>query len=123
MGRSEDGTGSQSRLQQWGRKVTQGTWTGEIFITKCEVQVVVMGRDMGRTEEELREETRRRRARQELRNTPLPLPSSSSSMTKAKSVSSLYPMDSGLSQGNRRNLNSLSSQRTLTSINHSRCTG
>ena len=81
-----------------------------------------MGRDMGRTEEELREETRRRRARQELRNTPLPLPSSSSSMTRAKSMSSLYPMESKLSQGNRRKLNSLSSQRTLNSLNHSRCT-
>jgi len=70
-----------------------------------------------KTEEQLREETRARRARQELKNLPLPINRSKGSWQRSKSLLSLYEEDPlKTSAENQRNLNSLSSQRSLNSI-------
>jgi len=70
-----------------------------------------------KTEEQLREETRARRARQELKNMPLPLNRQQGCWQASKSLVSLYEDDPcKVMLENQRNLNSLSSQRSLNSI-------
>jgi len=73
---------------------------------------------MEKTEEQLREETRARRARQELKNLPLPLNRCQGSWQASKSLVSLYEEEPGNlgRQENQRKLNGLSNQRALNSI-------
>jgi len=72
---------------------------------------------MEKTEEQLREETRARRARQELKNLPLPMNRCQGSWQSSKSLVNLYEEDPCKGrQENQKNLNSLSNQRSLNSI-------
>jgi len=72
---------------------------------------------MEKTEEQLKEETRARRARQELKNLPLPINRCQRSWQSSKSLVSLFEEEPSKGrQENQRNLNSLSNQRSLNSI-------
>ena len=82
-----------------------------------------MGQD--KSEQELRQDTLARRARQDLKNTPLPLAkldmarARQSDLGRAKSLTDLYDKCDS-SQTNRRALRSLAQQRTLNNLSHSR---
>ena len=65
-----------------------------------------------KTEKELREETRARRARQDLKNTPLPI--------KAREDKKLFNEGARKREANKAILNRLSSQRLLTGMSHSK---
>ena len=65
-----------------------------------------------KTEKELREETRARRARHDLKNTPLPI--------KSREDKKLFSEGARKREANKTVLNRLSSQRMLTGLNHSK---
>ena len=65
-----------------------------------------------KTEKELREETRARRARQDLKNTPLPI--------KSREDKKLFNEGARKREANKAILNKLSSQRLLTDMSHSK---
>jgi hypothetical protein len=72
---------------------------------------------LAKTEKELREETRARRAKQDLKNTPLPIKRRSSihSGTHKKMF-----VETNTSERNKKALDSLMSQRMMSSLAHSR---
>ena len=65
-----------------------------------------------KTEKELREETRARRARHDLKNTPLPI--------KSGEDRKLFSEGARKREANKAILNRLSSQRLLTGLSHSK---
>jgi len=72
---------------------------------------------LAKTEKELREETRARRAKQELKNTPLPLKRHNS--LHKRSQKKLFS-DSASSGLNNKSITSLMTRRVMTSLAHSR---
>ena len=69
-----------------------------------------------KTEKELREETRARRARQDLKNTPLPLKHRAGAAHERK----LFSDGGRKREANKAALNKLTSQRLLTGLSHSK---
>ena len=65
-----------------------------------------------KTEKELREETRARRARQDLKNTPLPI--------KSREDKKLFNEGARKREATKAVLNRLSSQRLLSGLSHSK---